>query len=134
MSAGSDVGRIIVSVKIENPQEPAKGFRCDALVDTGASHLILPAAWKDRVGRLEVVGKVLCETATQETVDGEVCGPVKIQLEGFRPIYSELIFVEMHPSDGTSEPLIGHLVLQQSQAAVDMVGHRLIHVKDIDLK
>ena len=32
------------------------------------------------------------------------------------------------------EPLIGHLVLQQSQAAVDMVGHRLVFVKHLDLK
>lgn len=134
MTTGSDVGRIIASVKIENPQDPAKDLRCDALVDTDASHLILPAAWKDRMGRLDVVGKVQCETATQETVEGEVCGPVRIQLEGFRPIYSELIFIEMHPSDGTYEPLIGHLVLQQSQAAVDMVGHCLVHEKHVDLK
>ena len=46
----------------------------------------------------------------------------------------EVIFLPMQPADGIYDPLIGHLVLQQSQAAVDMVGHRLIHVKHVDLK
>lgn len=32
------------------------------------------------------------------------------------------------------EPLVGYIVLEQAQAAVDMLGHRLIHVKKTDLK
>jgi predicted aspartyl protease len=128
------MGRIIASVTIQNARDLAKGFRCDALVDTGASLLVLPTAWKDRLGELEAISKVQCETATQQAVEAEVCGPVRIQIEGFRPIYSEVIFLEMQPSDGVYDPLIGHLVLQHSQAAVDMVGHRLIHVKHMDLK
>lgn len=74
------------------------------------------------------------ETATQETAQGEVCGPVRIQIEGFRPIYSEVLFVDMTPADGIYEPLIGYIVLEQSQAAVDLVGQRLVHVKHLDLK
>jgi hypothetical protein len=35
----------------------------------------------------------------------------------------------MVPRDGMYEPLVGYIVLEQSQAAVDMLGHRLIHVK-----
>ncbi len=31
--------------------------------------------------------------------------------------------------DGVYEPLIGYIVLAQSQAAVDMLGRRLVHVK-----
>ena len=38
------------------------------------------------------------------------------------------------PTDGVYEPLIGYIVLGQSQAAVDLVGHRLIHTKRMDLK
>jgi hypothetical protein len=44
------------------------------------------------------------------------------------------MFVEMQPEDGIYEPLLGYLILEQSQAAVDMVGHRLMHVKHTDLK
>lgn len=128
------MGRIISSIKINNVVDPSKSIRCDALVDTGASLMVLPTEWRERLGELETVRRVELETATQEIVHGDVCGPVKIQLEGFDPIYSEVLFLEMHPHDGTYEPLIGYIVLEQSQAAVDLVGHRLIHVKHLDLK
>lgn len=128
------MGRIIAPVKIENTAELTKSIRCDALVDTGASHMVLPSAWRDRLGPLNTLDTIELETATQETVRGDVCGPVKIQIEGFRPIYTEVLFLEMKPDDGQYEPLIGYLVLEQSQAAVDMLGHRLVHVKRMDLK
>ena len=40
----------------------------------------------------------------------------------------------MTPADGEYEPLIGYVILEQSQAAVDMLGHRLIPVGRMDLK
>lgn len=128
------MGRIVASVRIENPSDPGARIRCDALVDTGASFLELPNVWRDRLGQLDHMGKVELETATQETVAGEVFGPVRIQIEGFRPIYNEVLFVEMKPKNGEYEPLIGYVILEQSQAAVDMLGHRLILVKRMDLK
>jgi len=128
------MGRIVSSVRIDNASDPSKSIRCDALVDTGASYLVLPSAWRDRLGDLETVERIDLETATQETVQGEICGPVRIQIEGFRPIYNEVLFLDMNPEDGIYEPLIGYIVLEQSQAAVDMVGHRLLHVKRMDLK
>src|SRR5205807_2923041 len=88
----------------------------------------------DRLGSLEVMTEVEMETATQETIKGLVCGPVRIQIEGFRPIHNDVAFVEMTPDDGEYEPLIGYLVLEQSQVAVDMLGHRLVQVKHMDLK
>lgn len=74
------------------------------------------------------------QTATQHVVTGELCGPAKIQVEGFRAVYNEVLFVEMQPADGFYEPLLGYLVLEQSGAAVDILGHRLLHVKYMDLK
>lgn len=128
------MGRIVSSVKIDNITDPSKSMRLDALVDTGSSFLVLPNAWKDRLGKLEAIGSVELETATQDTVTGEVCGPVRIQIEGFRPIFGEVLFVEMSPKDGIYEPLIGYIVLEQSQAGVDMLGHRLVPIKYMDLK
>lgn len=32
------------------------------------------------------------------------------------------------------EPLLGYIILEQAQAAVDMLGHRLVPVKYIDMK
>jgi predicted aspartyl protease len=128
------MGRLVTSVKIENVSDANKVIRCDALVDTGASFMILPVAWKDRLGKLEQIRTVHAEMATQQVIEGKICGPVKIQMEGFDPIFSEVMFVEMQPEDGIYEPLLGYLILEQSQAAVDMVGHRLMHVKHTDLK
>ena len=128
------MGRIVTPVRIENALDPAKHIVCDALVDTGASHLVLPSAWKERLGVLSSAQEVERETATQETVKAEICGPVRIHIEGFRAIHSEVLFVEMHPESGMYEPLLGYIPLEQSQAAVDMLGHRLVPVKHLDLK
>ena len=128
------MGRIIASVTIANLGDPAAHLRCDAMVDTGASHMVLPAAWRDRLGDLEQVATVALETATQDTVQGTICGPVRIEIEGFRPIFNEVLFLDMTPANGDYEPLIGYVILEQSQAAVDMLGHRLIPVGRMDLK
>jgi len=128
------MGRIVASVRIDNASDFSKGLRCDALVDTGASLMVLPSVWKDRLGVLEATTEVEVETPTQETVRAQVCGPVRIQIEGFRPIFNEVAFIEMNPANGEYEPLIGYIVLEQSQAGVDMLGHRLVPIKHMDLK
>ena len=128
------MGRIITSVKIENLSDKDSKIRCDALVNTGSSYMVLPNAWRDRLGELDEITTVSLETATQETVEGKICGPVRIQIEGFRPIYNEVLFIDMKSENGEYEPLIGYVILEQSQIAVDMLGHRLIPVKRMDLK
>jgi predicted aspartyl protease len=129
-----DVGRIVATVTIENAGDLSKALKCKALVDTGASHMVLPSAWKDRLGEFQALAEIEVETATQERVTAEVCGPVRIQIEGFRAIFSEVAFVDMNPERGEFEPLIGYIVLEQSLAGVDMISHRLIHLKHFDLK
>ena len=126
--------RIAANVTITNLLDRKAHINCDALVDTGAAYMVLPNAWKKRLGNLNTIRKVNCETATQRLVEGEVCGPVEIKIEGFEPVYSEVLFLEMEPADGIYEPLIGYIILEQAQAAVDMLGHRLIHVRKVDLK
>jgi len=128
------MGRIATFVTVQNPTDPAKTVSCDALVDTGASHLVLPTAWRERLGNLKEIGTVDMETTDQKTVQAVVCGPVQIQMEGFRPIFTEVLFIDMEPDDGQHEPLLGYIVLEQSQAAVDTLGQRLVHVKRLDLK
>ena len=111
------MGRLIASVTVENLLDPSKNLRCDALVDTGASHMVLPRAWRERLGDLQTFRTVDVETATQAIVSGEVCGPVKIQVEGFKPIGTEAMFLDMEPRDGAYEPLVGYIPLEQSQIA-----------------
>ena len=128
------MGRIVASVKIKNVLAEEMRFKCDALVDTGASYMTLPSAWRDRLGELNEAARVELALATQQTTTGVICGPVEIQIEGFRPIFSEVLFIDMEPINGEYDPLIGYLVLEQCQAAVDMVGHRLIPGRTLDLK
>jgi len=128
------MGRIVAQIRITNALDPSHDIHCDALVDAGAAPLVLPAAWRDRLGKLGTSQIREFETADQRTITGEVAGPVQIQIEGFRPIHNEVVFLDMVQTDGGYEPLLGSLILEQSQAAVDMVGHRLVPVKHIELK
>lgn len=128
------MGRIVVPVHVRNPLEHGKELLCDALVDTGASGLVLPSAWRDRLSPFNKSRTVDVETADQRLIEAEVCGPVEVQIEGFDPVFNEVIFVPMNPQDGRYEPLLGYILLEQSLAAVDLVGHRLVRVKALDLK
>jgi predicted aspartyl protease len=128
------MGRIVASVTISNVSDPDARIRCDALVDTGANVTVLPTAWRDRLGDLDEMGTFDVALANQEIVQGTVFGPVRIQVEGFRPVYDEVIFVDMKPANGDYEPLVGCVVLEKIPAAVDMLGHRLVPVRALDLK
>ncbi len=74
------------------------------------------------------------ETATQETEQGSVCGPIRLEIEDFKPILSEIVFVSMEPDQGEYEPLIGYIPLEQAGILVDMLGHRLKAARYLDLK
>ena len=129
------MGRIITQVKIENVFHKENNVEISAMVDTGAAYLTIPSAWKEKFGELEYVEKVEMVTATGAVVEAELRGPVRIRISGFRPIYTEVLFVDMEKdADGGYEPLLGYLPLEQAGVAVDMVGHRLISVKYIDCK
>ena len=128
------MGRIVSPVTITNYSEPARFLTCDALVDTGAAHMVLPAAWREKLGKLELVDTVTIETADQPQISAQICGPVRVEVEGFRAVSTDVLFLEMQPGKhGSYEPLIGYLVLEAIPAAVDMLGHRLVPVKHFDL-
>jgi hypothetical protein len=117
------MNRIVASVRIHNALDSSKSLSCSAIVDINARFMVLPATWKHRLGSLETTRTIELETASQGTVRGKVCGPVRIQIS----------FVEMKAEDGECEALIGNIVLAQSQAGVDMLGHRLVPIH-MDLK
>ena len=122
------MGRINVETTIENGTDATFSIRCDALVDTGAAYLTLPNAWRDRLGGLTRLDTVDVQVANQAVIRGEICGPVLLRMERFRPVQTEVLFTDMDPTDGRYEPLIGYIPLEQAQAVVDLVGHRLVKV------
>ncbi|WP_133512775.1 aspartyl protease family protein [Candidatus Thiosymbion oneisti] len=129
------MGRIVVPVKITNLFDEDKSIQCEMFVDTGAGALILPQAWKERLGTFKRSEPVELQLANQEVVRGEACWPVEIKIDGFRPVANEVIFVDMGSSEENNyEPLLGYVILEQAQVAVDMLGHRLVPVRYIDMK
>jgi len=129
------MGRIVTQVKLTNFTDPSKTLSLSALVDTGAAYITLPNAWRDSLGEVEKLAEIDVELVDQSTKKGDVCGPVRARIGEFRPIMAEVLFLDMEPNEeGEYEPLVGYIALEQSSAAVDMLGHRLVHVKRVDLK
>jgi len=129
------MGRIVAQVKLTNFSDAAKTLSVSALVDTGAAYITLPSAWRESLGQIEQLAEVEVEMADPSVKKGAVCGPVRAKIGEFRPIMAEVLFLEMQPKeDGEYEPILGYIALEQAGAAVDMLGHRLIHVKRVDLK
>src|SRR5438876_1062823 len=76
------MGEVVVEVTVTNGGDPARKKRFDGVVDTGATGLILPLAWKEDLGELETLAMVDLETADQRIVTAEICGPVWIWIDG----------------------------------------------------
>lgn len=124
------MGKIVVDVVVSNLSESGQIATFEALVDTGATFLTLPSAWKADLGDVEVLEDVELELASGEVVEGEICGPVKIKIGDFRQIAGEVLFIDMDAgSDGKYEPLIGYLPLEAIPVGIDMLNHRLFRVK-----
>lgn len=128
------MGRIVAQVKITNPLDKSKVLEFSALVDTGASYLTLPLAWRDKLGEMDDVRRVTAQVADQRSVEAQIAGPVRIQIENFPAAYTEILFLDMGDAPERYEPLLGHLPLQQSQISIDMVNHCLFPVKYVDCK
>ena len=129
------MGRIICQVTIRNAIDPTYEITFDGMVDTGASHMVLPLDWRERLGPMRSEQTVALSLANKDVIEGAMCGPVEVQIEGFRPVFTEALFVEMQPGDrGQYEALVGYTVLEMIPVAVDMMGHRLVHAGALDLK
>ena len=97
--------------------------------------MTLPSAWKERLGNLEKIEDVEVETATGELRKAEIYAAVRVKVANFREVIDEVLFLDMEANaDGEYEPLVGYVVLEKIPVAVDMLGHRLVKVRALDLK
>lgn len=121
------MGRVIAQVEIRNGEREAT---VSALVDTGASMLVLPIGMKTVLG-ITATDQVECVMADGTTSIAQVAA-VKIRINGAgRWINTEAAFLA---GEETIEPLLGYIPLEQGLLAVDMLGHRLVSAKAYDLK
>lgn len=129
------MGKILAPVTIQNMQDPTQSLRVNAFVDTAAAYLTLPTSWKSRLGNLRRFRTVRIQLADQSHGSAEIYGPVSLRIDGFEEISTEVLFLDMDPDhDGTYEALLGYIPLEQANASVDMVGHRLVALKYVDVK
>ena len=127
------MGQIIVPVTVSSVFEPGQSVTFDALVDTGADYLVLPASWRGRFGTLKKTRDAEAHLADGKPIRTELAGPLLIEIAGgFLPVHMDVIFLEMAEDD--AHPLLGHFVLQQAQATVDMQNHCLRKVPYISIK
>ena len=124
------MGLVSAVVTVTNYNDSSKGHSFIATVDTGATYLTLPAAWQYKFGDIEKVHEVEVELATGEVRRGEVYAPLRVNIDSFRPIICEVMFLEMElDKRGGYEPLIGYLPLETIPVGVDMLNNRLFRVR-----
>ena len=128
------MGRVSTNITVSSLAKPKQAIRCKALVDTGSAFLTLPSDWKNRFNSLDRLREVTVELGNQTKTAAEVWGAVRLEIEGCKPIYTEVLFIDMVPDEGKYEPLLGYIPMEQSQVAVDMATERLVPVKYVDLK
>lgn len=119
------MGEIVVPVKIRNDAAPDMPPLCfNALVDTGATRIILPNEWRERLGDFPRTRKAVAHTLS-ETQDALICSPAQAEIEGFPEVDAEIVFTRMESRGGEVQPILGHLFLQTCGAVVDMANHAL---------
>ena len=112
------MGTFTTSLRIQGPV--GRSMSIEALVDTGATHTLLPANVLRDMG-VEPLERVTFHLADESTVEYPV-GEVRIRLDG-----RERTTVVIFGPDGAM-PLLGATTLELFNLAVDPVGKCLVPV------
>jgi hypothetical protein len=116
---------IFCTIKVESSIDENETIEFEAMVDTSATWLTLPAEWRQKFNSLGPGREANFWRPDKPIIVGEVCGPVKILIEGFKPSFGEVMFVDLEPREGILRPLVGSLQLESSMALLDRVNRRL---------
>lgn len=123
------MGEVVVKVKLTNyadelmarkgqlPKEQIRFLEADAIVDTGAVQLVLPAAIVEALG-LDRLSTQVAQYADGRQEEVDVTDVVTIELLG-RAVKEEALVLG-------DEILIGQTVLEKTDLHVDCRGQRLI--------
>jgi clan AA aspartic protease len=111
------VGATYVNVTVRNPAEPQRAWEGRFLVDTGASHSMVPGTHLDAIGVSPEMRRD-CEMA-DGSVEAFGVGGARLDFMG-RSVWGSVVF---GPDD--AEPLLGFIALEDAQMEVDPHGERL---------
>ncbi|MFZ8802648.1 MAG: retroviral-like aspartic protease family protein [Candidatus Calescibacterium sp.] len=115
----SYMGKIIEKIKIASFFDPTKSLEIDAVVDTGATMLVLPKNIVEELG-LKKIEEVKVKYADGRVEKKEVYGAVKLELKGRVGIFDVLA-----ENEG-SQALIGQIVLERLDLIIEPSTKKLI--------
>ena len=116
------MGTFTVSLQVSAPQS-AQFTELEALVDTGASHTMVPRQLLAQLG-VEAVEQVSFQLADDRVVDYPV-GEARIRIDG-----RERTTLVVFGPEGT-EPLLGATTLQLFHLGVDPIQEQLVPVRGL---
>jgi clan AA aspartic protease len=113
------MGKVIERVKFTSLFDPNKSIEVEAVIDTGATMVVLPQNLVDELG-LKKVREVKVRYANNATEVKSIYGVVTIEIKGRTGNFDVLAEAE------GSQPLIGQVVLEVLDLVVDPKTRTLI--------
>lgn len=113
------MGKAVEKVKIANLLDPTKSVTVEAIVDTGATLLVLPSDIVDSLG-LEKVEEVRVKYANNHVETKEIYGVVRLELKGRIGNFDVLA------ENKGSQPLIGQIVLERLDLVIEPSTKRVM--------
>lgn len=113
------MGRLMERIRLVNLFEPDRSIEIDAVIDTGATMLVLPQDAIDELG-LGKMREVRVRSANNTTDVKSIYGVVTVEIQGRAGEFSVLA------EPAGSQALVGQIVLEQLDLIVDAVARRVI--------
>jgi clan AA aspartic protease len=113
------MGKVIEKVKLTNLFDPKKSVEVEAVIDTGATMVVLPKNLVQELG-LEKIEDVRVKYADGRVERKEVYGVVRLELKGRVGNFDVLAENE------EAQPLIGQIVLERLDLIIEPSTRKLI--------
>ena len=113
------MGRVIEKIKLTNLLDPTKSIEVEAVIDTGATMLVLPQNLVDALGLIKIRDAKV-KYANNQVQLKSVYRAVDLELKGRSGTFDVLAEAE------GSQPLVGQIVLEALDLVVDPATRKLI--------
>ncbi|MBI3988439.1 MAG: hypothetical protein HY347_02350 [candidate division NC10 bacterium] len=113
------MGKVIEKVKLTSLFDPAKSVEVDAVIDTGATMLVLPQNLIDELSLIKI-REATVKYANNQRQQKSVYAGLLVEIKGRVGSFDALA-----EEEGT-EPLIGQIVLEELDLVVDTSTRMLI--------
>jgi len=116
---GMEMGKVVEKVKLTSLFEPEKSVEVEAVIDTGATMVVLPKDIVEELG-LRKMREVKVRYANNKVETKPIYGVVNIELKGRSANLDVLV------EEKGSQPLIGHVLLELLDLIVEPKTRKLI--------